>query len=180
MKFYTEIDGWFEHEKTYEFLVSKVPSGGIFVECGAWLGKSSAYLCDLVKDRVKVYIVDTWKGSPNELDTHHALAKHEDIYRIFLSNMGSRNYTPLMMDSYEASRQFKNNSLDVVFIDMTHTYEAVKNDIEYWLPKVREGGYLAGHDYDDHFPGVKQAVNEVFKYVSVMDKNCWIIQKEKA
>ena len=179
MKHYTEIQGWFNYQNTYDFLLSSIPDNGIFVECGAWLGCSSSYLCDKAQDRVKVYIVDTWKGSPDELQTSHRLATIVDIYNIFLDNMGTRKFTPLRMDSYEASQQFEDNSFDVVYIDMTHTYEAVIKDIQYWLPKVKMGGYLAGHDYAEYAPGVIRAVNQNFgSQVKIMDSNSWIVRKE--
>ena len=52
-------------------------------------------------------------------------------------------------------------SLDLVFLDGDHTYDAVKEDIAAWLPKVRRGGVLAGHDYSLHCFGVIQAVHEL-------------------
>jgi hypothetical protein len=177
MKNYYEIDGWFNYQETYKFLLSKVPDDGIFVECGAWLGKSSAYLCDHAKNRIKVFIIDTWAGSPDELTTTQALATKTNIYKIFSENMGNRKYTALKMDSCEAADKFDDNSLDVVYIDMTHTYDAVKRDIQHWLPKVKSGGYISGHDYDNFHTGVKRAVDEYFKYVTIMDNNCWIVQK---
>jgi hypothetical protein len=36
-----------------------------------------------------------------------------------------------------------------------------------WLPKVRPGGMLAGHDYTPEIPGVYQAVTESFERVEV-------------
>jgi predicted O-methyltransferase YrrM len=53
--------------------------------------------------------------------------------------------------------------LDFVFIDADHSYEGCKADIEAWFPKVKPGGLLSGHDYDNpDFPefGVKRAVDE--------------------
>jgi predicted O-methyltransferase YrrM len=179
MKNWNEIQGWFNYQHTFNFLLSKVPDGGIFVECGAWLGCSSSYLCDMAKDRIKVYIVDTWKGSPDELTTTQSLATKIDIFSVFLDNMGDRKFTPLKMDSREAAATFEDNSLDVVYIDMTHTYDAVRQDISYWLPKVKDGGYIAGHDYANNAPGVIQAVNEAFgDKVTIMDGNCWIVKRE--
>lgn len=178
MKNHTEIQGWFDYPATFEFLLSKTPDSGVFVECGAWLGSSSSYLCDLAKDRVDVYIIDTWKGSPDELTSTHKLATETDIYHIFLDNMGDRKFTPMRMDSCVAASQFEDNSCDIVFIDMTHTYEAVKKDIEYWLPKVKVGGYIAGHDYINA-PGVTKAVSEYFgNNIIRMDSSCWIYKKE--
>lgn len=179
MKNHEEIQGWFNYKNVYNFLVTKVPDDGIFVECGAWLGSSSSYLCDIAQDRIKVFIVDTWKGSPDELNSTHRLATTTDIFKIFIDNMGERSFTPIRMDSCEASLQFNNESCDVVYIDMTHTYEAVKRDIECWLPKVKIGGYIAGHDYAFYAPGVIKAVDEFFKdRITIMDDNSWVVKKE--
>jgi len=53
-------------------------------------------------------------------------------------------------------------SLDFCFIDGDHRYEAVKEDIIAWTPKLRKGGILSGHDYDyPHFGGVTLAVDEL-------------------
>lgn len=178
MKKYNEIQGWFDYQKTFEFLTSSVPDNGIFVECGAWLGSSSSYLCDLSGDRISIYIVDTWKGSPDELTTTHKLATETDIYNIFIDNMGNRKFVPLRMDSCEASKHFKDDSCDVVYIDMTHTYEAVKKDIECWLPKVKIGGYIAGHDYINAH-GVTKAVHEFFgDDIIRMDSSCWLHKRK--
>lgn len=43
--------------------------------------------------------------------------------------------------------QFANNTIDFVYLDSDHKYEAIKSEIEAWYPKVRKGGVLAGHDY---------------------------------
>lgn len=177
MKDYKQIQGWFNFTDVYSRFVNETPEGGIIVECGAWMGRSSAYLCDVAKTKnINVYIVDTWKGSINELDTFHKLAKTEDIFKIFTENMEGREYTPIVADSLEACKYFEDNSLDVVFIDMDHAYESVIQDIDAWLPKVKPGGYLAGHDYNRNWPGVVKAVNERFSQVESVN-SCWIYKK---
>lgn len=55
-----------------------------------------------------------------------------------------------------------NESLDFVFVDADHHYEAVRSDIEHWWPKVRPGGWFGGHDYHEKFRGVIRAVDESF------------------
>jgi predicted O-methyltransferase YrrM len=65
--------------------------------------------------------------------------------------------------SVRAAASFEDGVLDFVFIDADHAYEAVKADIGAWLPKVRAGGFITGHDYDRvKFPGVIRAVDEYF------------------
>jgi predicted O-methyltransferase YrrM len=70
----------------------------------------------------------------------------------------------LVVDTtHEASKQVEDHSLDFVFIDADHSYEAVKDDIACWAPKVRAGGWVGGHDYHPRkFPGVVKAVDEAY------------------
>jgi predicted O-methyltransferase YrrM len=49
--------------------------------------------------------------------------------------------------SEEASSHFEDESLDFVYIDGDHTYNAVTLDLEKWYPKVKKGGLFYGHDY---------------------------------
>jgi len=175
MKATKQIEGWFNHQAAYDYLLANMPKDGTFVELGAWLGKSSSYLCDKATGQ-DIIIVDTWKGSPNELTTHHKLATEQDIYQLFVENMGERKYKAIKATSKAAAGKFKAESLDVVFIDLTHTYEAVKEDIKLWLPKVKKGGYIAGDDYHENWKGVIQAVDELLPHATFID-DCWIYQK---
>ncbi len=69
-------------------------------------------------------------------------------------------------DSVDAARDIKDGSLDLVFLDGDHSYPGIKRDIAAWLPKVKSGGWLGGHDYLNHgdprfdFTGVARAVGE--------------------
>ena len=85
-------------------------------------------------------------------------------------------------DSITASKNFNDSYFDFVYIDADHEYEAVKNDILHWWPKVKKGGLLCGHDYaTPAIPGVSVAVNEVickifnlFYFVKHLD--WWVIK----
>lgn len=48
---------------------------------------------------------------------------------------------------------------DFVYIDGDHSYEGIVRDIKAWLPLLRDGGYLSGHDF--HWAGVKKALEEL-------------------
>jgi predicted O-methyltransferase YrrM len=179
MKKTHEIDGWFNYEDVFQLMLNNTPSSGVIVECGAWLGKSSSYLCDITKNKnINVHIVDTWKGSANEMTTSHVLATHSDVYQLFLDNMGDRKFNPIQKDSLEASKDFADESCDAIFIDMDHSYESVINDIKHWWPKLKVGGIFAGHDYQ--WEGVNKAVNEFFVSSDIIVSNqCWIILKKE-
>jgi hypothetical protein len=48
-----------------------------------------------------------------------------------------------------------------------------------WLPKVKRGGVLSGHDYSLAFFGVVEAVNEIIGYdnVSIKSDSTWFYTK---
>lgn len=67
--------------------------------------------------------------------------------------------TVIKSDSLQYAKNVPDHSLDFVFIDGDHLKEAVKLDITHWLPKVRPGGVICGHDI--FMPGVREAVDEM-------------------
>jgi len=80
--------------------------------------------------------------------------------------------------SIEQAAKVADGSVDLVFLDADHTYKQVKADIEAWLPKVRPGGWLSGHDYNHNGPwknkwGVAKAVNEVLGKPEVDAGSTW-------
>lgn len=81
------------------------------------------------------------------------------------------------LDSVRASKLFGYGYLDMVFIDADHSYEAVLRDIRAWLPVVRNGGIISGHDYGT-YKGVVRAVNEIFKKkVQRLPGSVWYVEK---
>ena len=67
------------------------------------------------------------------------------------------------MKSEDAAPEVNNGTLDYVFIDGDHSYEGVKRDITLWWPKVKEGGWIGGHDWkSERHPEVTYAVVDAF------------------
>ena len=79
--------------------------------------------------------------------------------------------------SQDAVKNYEDESIDFCFIDGSHEYEDVKADILAYLPKVKKGGILSGHDYDSIWAGVIQAVDEILVNVEVVDGS-WIYIKK--
>ena len=81
------------------------------------------------------------------------------------------------MNGNKAAKLIEDKSLDFIFIDADHHYEHVRSDILTWLPKVKDDGWIIGHDID--MPDVKRAVKELlpkFDYANVnQDKGCWYV-----
>ena len=75
---------------------------------------------------------------------------------------------------------------DVVYIDANHSYQAVRDDIAVWYPRITPGGALCGHDYyqEKHWPGVKRAVDEFIAReqltLTQYADSSWMVLKPKA
>ena len=84
--------------------------------------------------------------------------------------------TLLRGESTEIAERIPLRALDFVFIDAEHSYEAVAHDIAAWLPKIRPGGALTGHDYaNPRWPDVKPAVDENAPgLVETFDDYVWV------
>lgn len=61
--------------------------------------------------------------------------------------------------SLEAASQGWAKDLDFVYLDARHDYESVAADLAAWAPRIRSGGWFAGHDYLD---GTCQNTGTVF------------------
>jgi SAM-dependent methyltransferase len=121
-------------------------------------GGTSYFAIDPWKEYPKDQYVDLANRSQAEQD------KTYDLARGRLAEFGSI-VEILRMTSAEAAARFGDESLDFVYVDGQHHYEAVVEDLSLWYPKVRPGGLLCGHDYLDGFVdnavfGVKRAVDE--------------------
>jgi hypothetical protein len=80
----------------------------------------------------------------------------------------------LEMTTHQAAQRVPEQSFDFIFIDADHADASVAEDITDWTPKVKRGGWLGGHDYNKHFPGVVSAVNRVFgKRVEQLPGSIW-------
>lgn len=103
--------------------------------------------------------VDDWRPGYlgwDESKRRFSRNRFDRVHRRFADRI-----TLIEADSATAAEQVSRGTLDLVFIDADHEYEGVKRDIALWAPKVRTGGIIAGHDYDQpDFPGVRQAVDE--------------------
>jgi hypothetical protein len=162
-------DGWFTNEniKEYRRLVNNMPDNGVLVELGVWKGKSLCSIADIIiKKNIKVFAVDTFKGSDSEGD-RHKYAKENNLREEFEKNIKDFGLDIFIyeMTTDEASKNF-DLKIDLLFIDAGHTYEDVKSDIANWYPKVI--GTIAGHDYSKNWAGVVRAVDEQFKYKKIV------------
>jgi predicted O-methyltransferase YrrM len=73
-------------------------------------------------------------------------------------------------------KDFEDESLDFIFIDGDHRFDAIMMDIICWVPKIRKNGIIIIHDYyATGFYGVRQAVDA---YTQCHNINPWFTTKE--
>lgn len=68
----------------------------------------------------------------------------------------------MRMTSIEASKILADYGLDIVYIDAVHDLVNIVNDIYAWLPKIRDGGIISGHDYIAAFREMATAIDMIF------------------
>jgi SAM-dependent methyltransferase len=141
--------------------VRTLPAGAKVVEVGSCEGRSiiSLALCCLDRDYT-FYSVESFTGDLNNTFDGHELPSIERYLQNVKQRFPFLKINPVFERSEDASRLFAAGSVDAVFIDACHSEEAVRNDIQAWLPKLKPGGILFGDDWS--WDSVKAGVHAVF------------------
>lgn len=71
-------------------------------------------------------------------------------YREAIKRLAPYDVEFMRMKSMDAVGKFPDSSLDFVYIDARHEFDQVIMDIIHWVPKVRIGGIVSGHDFIHH------------------------------
>lgn len=171
-----DIEGWMQFSEL-QWLYNTAKDKDNILEVGSWKGKSTHALLSGTKGHVTA--VDCWKGSGDSKDATYWIGQQEDILSIFKKNVeGFDNLNIHTGYSPNVSKDFLDEQYDMIFIDAGHEYEEVKADIEAWLPKVKPGGIICGHDYQTNWPGVLKAVDEKFGHPDGVDTTIWYVKKK--
>ncbi|MEO5366077.1 MAG: class I SAM-dependent methyltransferase [Magnetococcus sp. WYHC-3] len=140
-------------------------------EVGVRRGRFSMLLCKC-NPNLKLFCVDPWMAYSNK----YTKERQEGIYQECLKNLAGYNVEIIRKTSIDALEDFKDRSLDFVFIDGNHQFDYVCPDIIYWAKKVKSGGIMSVHDYYAFgWSGVVQAVNS---YTFCHDIRPWYVTKE--
>lgn len=124
----------------------------IGVEVGVFRGGFSGWMLSHWKACERYYMVDLWAPQQHyrQMD---AAGLGENLQRMEAARANVARFGAkavlLRKSSVQAAATFEDGSLDFVYLDARHTYDAVMEDMEAWWPKLRRGGILAGEDYMD-------------------------------
>ena len=177
-------------------LLKALPKRSAGAEIGVWKGSFSRLLIETLNPRT-LYLIDPWRLSsqdrpvlPRSKDgtslniRGETITSQADLDEIYLSVQHELGGLPgtnvIRATSLEAADKVPNGSLDWVYLDGSHYYEDVKNDLSAWTPKLIKSGIMCGDDYYWRDPNglytVKQAVDE---YIATMKPSHWSVYKSQ-
>jgi predicted O-methyltransferase YrrM len=163
---YKNVQGWFESEILFSESVKMARTQSTFVEVGSWKGKSSCYMAEEIKrsgKKIDLFCVDTWEGSAEHANDPTVI--NGTLFEEFSANVAPfvGIIKPLRMTSLQASNFFSPESIDFLYLDASHDYKSVLDDLEAWFTKLKPGATLAGDDYAPNWDGVVKAVDQFSK-----------------
>lgn len=174
---YFNIPGWFNMHEAYDQLVNICEDDDIIVEIGSFMGRSTSYLATNIvnsEKKIKVFCIDTFEGSTE----HGSLNIPKDFYQEF-----EKNVQPFIDEGFvipmkgrsddpQTINFFADKSVKGIIVDGAHEYDAVKEDILNWWPKLKEDGYMVGDDI--MLPSVRQAAQDALGDLNIA--NLYMLQ----
>ncbi len=144
---------------------------GIMAEVGSYRGESATIFWESGRFK-SIHCVDKWTGWASWTEKHFDMAMRP-------------GWAKYKSTSADAAMRFTDGTFDLVYIDATHYYHAVHADIVQWLPKVKQGGWIAGHDYNPvmlngrlrRYPGVRKAVDQFASNILIFPDSSWMFRR---
>lgn len=152
-----------------ELIVEVASRPGPIVEIGTLVGRTTTEIAIADQQRHKIVTVDNYSWNPWALAPHQHRATTQQVLRYL---QATDRLELIDKDKADFFRHYADQPPALVFLDAWHTYEETKKDIE-WARSVR-ASVIAGHDYSDQFPGVKQAVDEFGGPQRLVDR-LWVL-----
>ena len=123
-----------------------------FVELGVHNGMSFFAGCQAAEFLgldTQCVAIDSWIGDP------HASFHSIEVFNQFRATMKELYPSQHYIQAYfkDASQCFDEESIDLLHIDGYHSYAAVRDDFETWLPKMSQIGVILFHDINQHEGG---------------------------
>jgi hypothetical protein len=139
----------------------------ICAEVGVYKGQYARQMLDTLNP-AQLVLIDPWgqisDGTYADYPNNDVIEWDRIAARV-INGLGARpNVTVMRTLSLLASASFPDAHFDFIYVDANHSYEAVKADLAAWLPKVKPGGFIGGHDIDRR--EVRRAVMEVIGHLS--------------
>lgn len=146
-------------------LIKLIPTGSTVAEIGVFKGEFSDEILTACSPK-KLLLVDIWTGKFGSGDkdgkNHVEIPNMADAYLdLCQKHQFSTVVNMIRCDSATFFRRWAKNSIDAVYIDADHSYDAVFFDLAGSLEVLKPSGFLMGHDYHGD---VRRAVDDFCAY----------------
>lgn len=155
-------------DATRDYLLCKMPKQSICAEIGVHEGEFSRQILTTVEPR-RLHLIDPWKqgeglfGNQAAREQTSMDERYLKVKDQFAEEIAANRVLMHRALSDEIVDDFEDSYFDWIYIDGNHLYEFVKQDLEFYYPKVKNGGYITGDDYGNKGwwdNGIKKAVDE--------------------
>jgi len=162
---FAQAEGWryFEDLALLYLLARDVPGPGVTLEVGSYKGLATTALGKGVEagGHAPVHTVDPHTGDRQALEEagRAAISSEADLLAtIRRASLGHvvRAHT---MTSHELVTYWNGEAIRILFVDGWHSYEAVRADLEDWIPHLDRGGVVLVDDYAN-YDEVRSAVED--------------------
>ena len=155
---------YLEHKHRQDILQC-LPSNAVCAELGVYMGRFASMIIRFLKPK-RLYLVDPyWKIGSDAFwgKDSHEQALSSAIGR--LKKWDNDNVAVMVIDfDFLFLKDLPDKFFDWVFLDSTHMYEDTLKELEVIAPKIKDGGFIAGHDWHDNtghkHAGVTKAICE--------------------
>jgi len=151
------------------WLAARVPADKAIVEIGSLRGRSTCRLGlgAAAGLGAHVWTIDMW-GPYSVASGLKGGDQHRERFNFNIDLFGlGAQVTPIRADSKEIAKIWR-PEIGLLFIDGEHTYEGVQADYEGFRGYIQAGGWLAIHDYHEHWADITRFVNE-----TVLESGDW-------
>lgn len=176
------MTGWGNFETVHSKVIDSLPDGSIAIELGVAFGRGIETMVKAAQrlyKHIRVIGVDNFKGTPGEdfkLYYGDKFGYIDTVEQLRGVGVTPGQYEIIIGDTAETASLDRFKQVHYVFLDADHSYEGVLRDINAWWPRIVKGGYIGGHDWE--FPTVSSAVKSLFKNPTIIEKQCWLQQKD--
>lgn len=152
-----------------ELIHDHVDISSIIAEIGNYNGASTELFA---MHCFRIYAIDPYDLIKQEWG-QETIEQLKEAEKKFIKRVAKcSNINKIKNFSLNAIKSFKDNSLDIVYLDGDHRHQSIVNDIESWMPKVKIGGIISGHDY---YEDCKDAIDSIIgKPDKVYKDSSWI------
>lgn len=140
-------------------LLELLPKNGVVAELGVANGDYTSQILN-ISQPIKLHLIDVWCSE------HYNETLFRNVCNKFTDELSNGQIQIHRKLSTDAADDFPEQYFDWIYIDTSHCYKGTKAELEHYAPKVKPGGFIAGHDYtmgnwaNQYRYGVMEALHE--------------------